>query len=299
MKRTDIKAGVVYAKQASAYGRPDPIVFLEDGAVTVYRANEYGDMAYTALENAKPRRDAVYGPAGYAVVVPNWKASTGDTLTAMRAIDPAAELPHFQSQKRAESGQYVPGNGDLRFGVLVNLGKVTGEYDAMVAAYEAQVTAERQRRVQADAVAKRARERATALRAAFDSLGFRAGCGASHGEGVSFSLDVAERLLAALRPATGEPSSASAIVRHLAVFHGIHWTDSGAVGLTLAQKAHFDAIDEHPESVNTDCLEYVPEAMSHEVARLAERNRTPARPYLAPGLAPASAIDRGAPGQVD
>lgn len=41
MKRSSIKAGVVYAVKSS-YGPPSPIVFLEDGAAGLYTRGAYG-----------------------------------------------------------------------------------------------------------------------------------------------------------------------------------------------------------------------------------------------------------------
>lgn len=59
MKRKDIRAGVVYA-EVPAYGSPSPVVFLEDGAATVWLEpfSRHGNEPYISRSPAeKPHRE--------------------------------------------------------------------------------------------------------------------------------------------------------------------------------------------------------------------------------------------------
>jgi hypothetical protein len=201
MKRSDIKAGVVYAVK-SAYGPPGPIVFLEDGAAGLYQRDHYSSKVKQLAESkfSKAGRGGAFESGrGYAAVVRDYAAPgpgvKADPLPAMRALDCAAELERFRAGER-------PSAAGLRFEIVTSLNQVAGLYDEELAAYEARREAERAANRRKQAENKAARDRADAILDRLNALGV-------DGEAVSkgrepwshicISVADAEKFLALLR----------------------------------------------------------------------------------------------------
>lgn len=196
MKRTDIRAGVVYAIKSS-YGPPSPIIFLEDGAAGLYARGSYGRSEVRKLEETKTtkaKRGSGFSDAtrGYAAVAANGGAGApaAELVAAMKALDPTAELARFVADER-------PSSEILRFVIEPSLNQIAGLYAEELAAYEAQreaeLAADRRKRAEQDAKTSRASD----LIEGFSAYGIRAR-GAFEGK-VELSLDEADKLLALLR----------------------------------------------------------------------------------------------------
>jgi hypothetical protein len=185
MKRADIKAGVVYAIKAS-YGPPSPVVFLEDGAATLYEHRDAGGYeALPATYKASAGRGWSQPSRGYAVVQapgsrPHIAGQRTEALAALAGVDTAAELAAFRTGRRAESG--------LSSSLLTSLNQVV-PWDDAIAEYDAKQAADAKRVFEADALTQRRAE----VIAAFAAIGIKA---MTSGPGVVLlSLDEAGKLL--------------------------------------------------------------------------------------------------------
>jgi hypothetical protein len=191
VKRKDIKAGVVYAEPRS-YGPPTAVVFLEDGAATVWqRVERYSgpDEVRALAADAKPQKGSGWRgrSQGYATV-------RGDA-ELLAGLDVAAELERFKADSQ-------PSRDGLWFTLAFQLGKVAGPYADEVAAYKAREDAKR--KADDDAKNRRlaARKRVDDVR---EALGEEAGIASqyvqdSYGKhGIWVSVEDAERLLTLLR----------------------------------------------------------------------------------------------------
>ena len=197
MKRTSIKAGVVYAVKSTC-GSPTPIVFLEDGAAGLYGRGNYGRDPYrkfTEDEYTKAKRGSGFSESslGYAAIKTGWNrnASMPDAAEQMRGIDPATELARFLADEK-------PSTDGLEFEIVTGLGQIDGLYDEELAAYNARMEAERaaERRKSDERSAISAR--VGAVVEALSAYGIRAG-GAWKGAQVELPVNEAEKLLAILR----------------------------------------------------------------------------------------------------
>ena len=197
MKRSSIKAGVVYAIKSS-YGPPSPIVFLEDGAAGLYGRSNYGRGPIRKFdENKHTKAKKGHGLSdsdrGYVAMKVSWALGISNAGAAerMRAIDPEAGLARFLAGESSS----IDGVG---FDIVTSLGQIDGLYAEELAAYSARLDAERsagQRK--ADEQAARA-ARIAAVIEALSAYGIRAK-GAWKGEQVELSVDEAEKLAALLR----------------------------------------------------------------------------------------------------
>ena len=197
MKRTSIKAGVVYAIK-TRYGSPSPIVFLEDGAAGLYGRGNYGRDPYRKLDEnsyTKAKRGTGFSESsrGYAAIKVSWSGDLKDADAAeqMRAIDPEAELARFLADES-------PSVSGLAFELVTGLSQIDGLYDEELAAYNARMEAERaaDRRKRNESAART--NRITAVIEALSAYGIRAK-GAWEGKQVELSVDEAEKLLDLLR----------------------------------------------------------------------------------------------------
>ena len=190
MKRKDIKAGVVYA-EVSRFGPPSPVVFLEDGAATVWLephslARRNTDPYIACGPAEKPNRGGWAGrSAGYAAVL-------GDAETLLEGLDATVELEAFKTRR-------PPSREGLRFALVFSLAKIAGPYAEAVAAYEQEQAREaeafRERARRTYEAEKRSDEAIAALR----NLGFSAQSAGL--DLVSITIEDAERLIAVLREA--------------------------------------------------------------------------------------------------
>jgi hypothetical protein len=204
MKRTDIRAGVVYAYQRSrSYGTPEPIVFLAAPADGVlFKSGRTVRASGRAFQRApegetKPR---TYGSTwdqlviGYPVVMFARGGAADETpladLLSLTLDDFAAvDSAHDTSVK----GAY--------FTVLTTLGQVTGLYEEKVAEYEAQREAERAKRERDQVERDAAVVRADAVTDRLNVFGVDAQSfsdGGRHYGYVRLSVADAEKLAAAL-----------------------------------------------------------------------------------------------------
>ena len=196
MKRTDIRAGVVYAVKSS-YGPPSPIMFLEDGAAGIYSRGNFGRGAPRKLPadyKAKAGRGLSDSGRGYAAIRRNsvGDLTTDEAVERLGAIDPAAELARFLADES-------PAVDGLRFEIVTSLGQITGLYAEAVTQYEAERKAERERRDQREAALATAWQRAASIRDGLAELGIRSTVvSADYGGSISLSLDEAEKLFALL-----------------------------------------------------------------------------------------------------
>jgi hypothetical protein len=194
VKRTDIKAGVVYAIKA-AYGPPSPVVFLEDGAATLFEHVDVRAGYQVAPGGATAGRGRGY-PArtyGYAAITGQQAYDDGARArraAEMRGIGTSAELAAFRTGGRPdgeELGQY--------FTLLTSLNQVC-PWDDAVAAYEAKRASDQQRMDAADAMTQRRNEIITGLAC----LGITAACGRPGM--VTLDLDEAEKVIRLIAPTT-------------------------------------------------------------------------------------------------
>lgn len=193
MKRTDIRAGVVYAVKSS-YGPPSPIVFLEDGARGLYSRGDYGRGAPAERDPRiwKAQRGSGYGKSacGYAAIRPG-SARDSDAAEELGAIDPAAELARFLADQQ-------PAAEGLSFEIVTSLGQISGLYAEELAAYEGMRAAERRRQAEN----RTARDRADSITdqlSAFGVDGEAVSKDRSHWSHICISVADAEKLIALLR----------------------------------------------------------------------------------------------------
>ena len=196
MKRTDIKAGVIYASKNS-YGPPGIVVFLEDGAAGLYERQRYGGGIRKVDENkwTKAKRGSGWSETtkGYAAIAGHWDAK-GEVLGLLSAIDPARELERFLA------GEHPSVEG-LEFDIRYTLTDISGLYAEEKAAYDAKEAAEqaaRRRKAEADRAAS-ARRRG--IVEALSTYGITAKDNAA-GK-IELSLDEAEKLLDKVRELEG------------------------------------------------------------------------------------------------
>lgn len=186
MKRKDIKAGVVYAETRS-YGPPDAVVFLEDGAATVWR--DSADYRKTGPYIACDPQDKAKRGTGWSGRSQGYAAVRG-TPELLEGLDVAAELEAFKARRE-------PSRDGLWFTLVFSLGKVSGPYAEAVAAYEEEQSREREASRRRAAENDAAIRRLTAAQRAFAEFGIKASSGGTNL--VSIHLDDAERLIALLR----------------------------------------------------------------------------------------------------
>lgn len=198
MKRTDIRAGVVYAYQRSTYNEPQPIVFLNapaDGVLycetSHYRAP--GSPAFIkARADSKPHRVQFGSDVGYPVVRLRWDSKD----------DPASLLSVTLADFEAATGSI---DGGREFAVVVSLAAIAGPWSDVKAARDEQVEADRQlrehERAEADASRARAIDVLTALRARDIEPERISPYGKV--ESIVLPLEEAEKLLAMLRDREG------------------------------------------------------------------------------------------------
>jgi hypothetical protein len=196
MKRKDIKAGVVYT-EVRAYGIPSPLVFLEDGAATVwlepYNNLRRGDPYIACRPAEKPHRERGRSgrSQGYATV---WGSAE-----ALEGLDCAAELEAFKA-----GGQ--PTREGLRFVLLFSLARISGPYAEAVAAHEAAIAADRAARDHAAAEAEAREDRAASIVAALAEAGVKAH---AHDGRIWLSLDQAGRVVDLLRDRNQDAATAA------------------------------------------------------------------------------------------
>ena len=196
MKRTDIKAGVIYASKNS-YGPPGIVVFLEDGAAGLYERQRHGKGIRKVGENkwTKAKRGSGWSETtkGYAAIAGHWDAM-GEVLGLLSAIDPARDL------ERCLAGEHPSVEG-LEFDIRYTLTDISGLYAEEKAAYDAKEAAEqaaRRRKAEADRAAS-ARRRG--IVEALSTYGITAKDNAA-GK-IELSLDEAEKLLDKVRELEG------------------------------------------------------------------------------------------------
>ena len=192
MKRTDIKAGVVYAIRNS-YGPPGIVVFLEDGAAGLYSRERHGNRIRQETENkyTKAKRGSGWGETtrGYAAVTARRDAKR-EAVSLLSTIDPARELERFRA------GEHPSVEG-LEFDIRYTLADVSGLYAEEQAAYDAKEAAERAARLRKQEADRAASARRRGIVEALNAYGIGARDNAA-GK-VEFSLDEADKLLALLR----------------------------------------------------------------------------------------------------
>ena len=196
MKRTDIKAGVIYASKNS-YGPPGIVVFLEDGAAGLYERQRHGKGIRKVDENkwTKAKRGSGWSETtkGYAAIAGHWDAK-GEVLGLLSAIDPARELERFLA------GEHPSVEG-LEFDIRYTLTDISGLYAEEKAAYDAKEAAEqaaRRRKAEADRAASARRRSITEALSAY-GIGARDNAAGK----VELSLDEAEKLLDKIRELEG------------------------------------------------------------------------------------------------
>ena len=196
MKRTDIKAGVIYASKSS-YGPPGIVVFLEDGAAGLYERQRHGPGVREVEENkyTKAKRGSGWSETtkGYAAIATRWDAK-GDALALLGAIDPARELERFKA------GEHPSVEG-LEFDIRYTLTDISGLYAEEKAAYDAKEAAEqaaRRRKAEADRAASARRRSITEALSAYGITAKDNAAGK-----IELSLDEAEKLLDKVREAAG------------------------------------------------------------------------------------------------
>lgn len=193
MKRTDIKAGVVYAIKSS-YGAPSPIVFLEDGAASLYQRDPYGKQGIRKLtedKHTKAKRGSGWSETtrGYAAITARWDPKR-DALSLLAAIDPASELARFVASES-------PSVEGLEFSIHYTLSDITGLYADEKAAYDARQEAERAARSRKDEAERAASARRRDITEALSAYGIEAR-GNERGR-IELSPDEADKLVALLR----------------------------------------------------------------------------------------------------
>ena len=189
MKRTDIKAGVIYASKNS-YGPPGIVVFLEDGAAGLYERQRHGKGIRKVDENkwTKAKRGSGWSETtkGYAAIAGHWDAK-GEVLGLLSAIDPARELERFLA------GEHPSVEG-LEFDIRYTLTDISGLYAEEKAAYDAAQAAERAARTRKAEADRAASARRLGVIQALSDYGINAG---SNEKGnITLSPDEAEKLLA-------------------------------------------------------------------------------------------------------
>lgn len=193
MKRTDIKAGVVYAVRSS-YGPPTAIVFLEDGAAGLYQREPYGKSGIRKLTEDKfnkAKRGSGWSDTtkGYAAITARWDGKR-DTLGLLAAIDPANELARFVASES-------PSVEGLEFSIHYTLSDISGLYADERAAYDARQEAERDARSRKDEAERAASARRRDTSESLSAYGIEAR-GNDKGR-IELSLDEADKLVTLLR----------------------------------------------------------------------------------------------------
>ena len=194
MKRTSIKAGVVYAvKPGSDYGTPSPVLFLEDRAAGIYSrkrdggVHQHEETSYTKAHKGSGWNDT---SIGYAAVVQDWVTSGTDPAPLPWSLDAAAELARFRAGDK-------PSVAGLRFDIITSLGKIA-PWDATVAEQAAREAAREADRAK---VAEN-RDRTEAAREGLRALGIDTGYSFSTAK-IELPVWEVEKLLAMLRDREG------------------------------------------------------------------------------------------------
>jgi hypothetical protein len=191
MIRKNIKAGVVYARE-SQYGRPTPIVFLEDGAATLFQLAPYGRGEYRvyADQSARARHGRGWSDPSLGYAAMTGSDSIGKTAAGLLAeIDPAGELERFKAKASTPAG--------LSFTLVTSLNDISRTYAEAIAAYEAKQEADRADREREQAEDAALETRSDAVLAVLASAGIRARFDSRTGS-IQMGLDEAEKLAALL-----------------------------------------------------------------------------------------------------
>lgn len=188
MKRTDIRAGVVYAIKHDR-GAPSPVMFLEDRAAGIYSRQRGGGIRQRA-EDSRTKAHRGHGfsdeTIGYAAVVQDWTTPGTSPAQPPWNLDPAAELEQFR-------GGGSPSAQGLRFDLITSLGKVA-PWDETVAEDEARRAAGQAAREKSDAH----RARVQAARDGLAEFGIDAGYSFGNAK-IELAVWEVEKLLALLR----------------------------------------------------------------------------------------------------
>jgi len=195
MKRTDIKAGVIYASKSS-YGPPGIVVFLEDGAAGLYERQRHGEGIRKVDEKySKAKRGSGWSETtkGYAAIVPRG-VTPAEALGLLSAIDPARELERFRATEH-------PSAEGLEFDIRYTLTDISGLYAEEKAAYDAREAADRAARQRKQEADRAASARRRSIVEALNAYGIGARDNAV-GK-VELSLDEAEKLLDKVRELEG------------------------------------------------------------------------------------------------
>lgn len=181
MKKADIKTGVVYAYRRSENYSPVPVVFLSTDLYTEAGRYESGPWKRAYAED-KPGTDYLGRTTGYPVVFIGAGDATAEAMiAAMQSVSlaevlagdaPATVSPH----------------------IVTVLSRVKGKYAPVLAAYEAEKAAERQRDEEAS---ERRHDRFARGNAVAELLG-KHGIYATWRGQLEISLDEAEKLAALL-----------------------------------------------------------------------------------------------------
>lgn len=209
MRKTDLKAGTIYAHQDSSYGHPWPKLLLDSG---MWKWRRAGGGYVQAHQHDRPGRGSWSKNArGYLVLsgdidvleATDWKAAMTRFLDSARDMPGAMGKVYHQSETDQDLG--LPEG--VHLALVTSLAKLKGEYRPVMAEREEahrkqeELTAERDKRTAALAA------RATAAAQTFEAAGFTADVIDRYGSyTLTLSLDEAERMAAYLRgPGTTGP----------------------------------------------------------------------------------------------
>jgi len=192
MKRTSIKAGVVYATKTA--GSPNPVMFLEDGAAGLY-SRQRGGGIHQHEENSYTKARAGQGfsivSIGYVILKQDWMSAGSQPLALPWQVDPAAELERFRAGEK-------PSVKGLTFDIITSLAKIA-PWDEATAENEAREAAQREAR----AKSAESRARIDAAREGLRALGIDTGYSLGSGK-IELPVWEVEKLLALLAAKEGD-----------------------------------------------------------------------------------------------
>jgi hypothetical protein len=181
MRKQDINLGVVYAYRRSENHSPVPVIFLSTDLYTEAGRYESGPWKRAYAED-KPGTDYFGRTTGYPVVFAGADDATAEaTIAAMQAVSLAEVLA-------GDAPSTVSPH------IVTTLSRVKGQYAPVLAAYEAQKAAEKQRVAEAE---ERRRDRWQRGTRVAEVLGEH-GIYAQWRGHLEISLDEAEKLAALL-----------------------------------------------------------------------------------------------------
>lgn len=194
MKKADIKTGVVYAYQRSAYGDPDPAVLVSTDLYTGRDRYDRGNGRSWCVPagDTKPGRDYLGRATGYVIVVPaaSKPDETPEQLHARMLAVTMADLG------ATTDGQVRKGDG-LYFVILTRLVPLVGLYDEVMAEREAQRQHDRELEAKRDAERSQREQRIAAIIGRFSALGLTVSRDYRTPE-LTLSLDEAENIASLL-----------------------------------------------------------------------------------------------------